>query len=192
MLLSGTPEFDNIWEYTPAALELSSTSLRDPAFYMLMKKIIKLFQHYQESLPAYQYNDVILPGVQIEKVDISQLVTYFQDYIVNLDNAALEGVYEQEQKEQQTGGLNIKGLLKRLDHQPYEYNVIVQSHKVIPNAVIRLYLGPKYDYEGLPIDINTHRLEFVELDQFVYDRKLIFEDCMKNYELCDGHLKVVS
>ena len=102
-------------------------------------------------------------------------MTYFQDYIVNLDNAGVEGVYEKEQKETQEGWLDIKGLLKRLDHQPYEYQIYAQSQKAIPHAVVRVYLGPKYDHEGLPIDINTHRLEFVELDQFIYDRKFFYQ-----------------
>ncbi|XP_033207939.1 hexamerin-like [Belonocnema kinseyi] len=168
-LLGGTPEFSNIWEYTPAAMDISCTTLRDPAFYVLFKRILGLYKHYQESLPAYQYNDVVLQGVQVQKIDISQLVTYFQDYIVNLDNAGVEGVFEKEQKETVHGGMDIKGLLKRLDHHPYEYQIYVQSQKAISNAVVRVYLGPKFDHEGLPIDINTNRMDFVELDQFFYD-----------------------
>ncbi|XP_033208028.1 hexamerin-like [Belonocnema kinseyi] len=168
-LLGGTPEFSNIWEYTPAAMDISSTTLRDPAFYVLFKRILGLYKHYQESLPAYQYNDVVLQGVKVQKIDISQLVTYFQDYIVNLENAGLQGVFEKEQKKTQYGNIDIKGLLKRLDHQPYEYQIYAQSQKAIPNAVVRVYLGPKFDHEGLPIDINTNRMDFVELDQFFYD-----------------------
>ncbi|XP_043466524.1 hexamerin-like [Leptopilina heterotoma] len=169
VLLGGTPQYDNIWEYTPSSLEISSTTVRDPAFYNLLQHIIRIFRHYQESLPAYQYNDIVLPGVQVQKVDFSHLVTYFQDYIVNLNNAGVEGVNEKEQKEHQKGTLDIKGLLKRLDHQPYEYQIYVQSQKPVPHAVVRVYLGPKYDHEGAPVDINTHRHHFVELDQFVYD-----------------------
>ncbi|XP_033208627.1 hexamerin-like [Belonocnema kinseyi] len=168
-LLGGTPEFSNIWEYTPAAMDISSTTLRDPAFYVLFKRILGIYKHYQESLPAYQYNDVVLQGVQVQRIDISQLVTYFQDYIVNLENAGFEGFSEKEQKTSKYGGMDIKGLLKRFDHQPYEYQIYVQSQRSISNAVVRVYLGPKFDHEGLPIDINTNRMDFVELDQFFYD-----------------------
>ncbi|XP_033209434.1 hexamerin-like [Belonocnema kinseyi] len=174
VLLGGTPEYSNIWEYTPSALELSSVAARDPALYVLLKRINKLFLKYQESLPAYQYNDIVLPGVRIQKVDCTQLITYFQDYTVNLDNAGTASVnekmqYQQQQHQQQQGKINIKGLLKRLAHKPYDIEIIVQSQKSIPNAVVRVYLGPKLDHKGLPIDLNTKRMDFVELDQWVVD-----------------------
>ncbi|XP_033232129.1 hexamerin-like [Belonocnema kinseyi] len=166
VLLGGTPEYSSIWKYTPSALELSCTAARDPALYVLLKRINKLVLIYQESLPTYQYNDIVLPGVQIQKVDCTQLVTYFQDYIVNLDNI---GTQHQQQSQQHQGKINIKGLLKRLDHKPYDIEIIVQSQKSISNAVVRVYLGPKFDHKGLPIDVNTKRMDFVELDQWVID-----------------------
>ncbi|XP_043466523.1 hexamerin-like [Leptopilina heterotoma] len=183
VLLSGTPEFDNIWEYTPAALELSSVATRDPALYVLLKQITQLVQRYQESLPAHQWNDIVLPGVQIERVGVSKLMTYFEDYLVNLNNAGIQGTWEnlvkdyQQQQQQKKGqetqqgetGLNIKGLLKRLNHLPYELEIVAQSQQNIPNAVVRVFIGPKFTHEGLPIDINANREDFVELDQWIVD-----------------------
>lgn len=186
VLLGGTPEFDNIWEYTPAALELSTVASRDPALYVLLKQINRIIHKYQESLPAHQWNDIVLPGVQIEKVGVTKLMTYFEDFLVNLNNAGIQGTQEnlvknkisktqQEQKQQETEGqqrgLNIKGLLKRLNHLPYEIEIVAQSQQNIPNAIVRVFIGPKLTHEGLPIDINTNRAEFVQLDQWVVDRK---------------------
>jgi hypothetical protein len=194
-LLGNAPEVQNIYDYTPSVLESGSTAVRDPAFYQLYRKVIQLFQQYQNSLPAYQYNDVILPGVSIQNVQISPLVTLFNDYYVDLDSATVQQQvgqqkqvqqqqqqqqqqvqqpqqYQQVQQQQQQAQQQqqqqqqIKAQVNRLDHKPYEYQITVQSEQNVLDAVVRVYLGPKYDYEGNPISISQHRQQFVELDQF--------------------------
>ncbi|XP_008558555.1 hexamerin [Microplitis demolitor] len=163
-LLGNAPEFSTIWEYTPSALDLHETSVRDPAFYQLYKRVMKLFHRYQESLPAYQYNDLIVPGVTIEKIMFPDLNTYFDTQIVDLDNGIFQPVNKNEQE-----NLKVKAEVKRINHKPYEYQIVVNSEKPITNAVVRVYLAPKYDYDGKLVDISHHRHYFVELDQFVYD-----------------------
>ena len=170
-LLGNAAEFNDIWEYAPSALELGQTAVRDPIFYQLYNKIIELFHYYQESLPAYQYNDLVVPGVTIEKVEVSDLITYFSNYEVDLNNAVIQPV---GQNQEQQPYPKVKAQLKRLDHKQYEYSIYVQSQKVLPGAVVRVYVGPKYNYDGQPIDINTHRHYFYELDQFIYDCKYWF------------------
>ncbi|XP_058803507.1 hexamerin-1.1-like [Phymastichus coffea] len=160
------PEFNNIWEYQPSALELGYTAVRDPMFYQLYSKILEFFHYYQESLPAYQYNDVVLPGVNIEKVEVSDLVTYFGDYQVYLDNAVPQPVGK---KQEQQPFPHIRAHLKRLDHKQFEYTIYTHAEKPVRDAVVRVYVGPKYNYNGQPIDINVHRHYFYEIDQFVYD-----------------------
>ncbi|XP_044577115.1 hexamerin-like isoform X2 [Cotesia glomerata] len=163
-LLGNAPEFANIWEYTPAPLDLHETSVRDPVFYKLYKRVIKFFQRYQESLPAYQYNDLVIPGVTIEKIVFPDVNTYFDTQIVDIDN----GIYQPVNKHEQEN-LKVKAEVKRLNHKPYEYQIFVNSDKPVSNAVVRVYIAPKYDYDGKLVDINHHRHYFVELDQFVYD-----------------------
>ncbi|XP_011879152.1 PREDICTED: hexamerin-like [Vollenhovia emeryi] len=172
-LLGNAPEAENIYDYTPSVLELGQIAVQDPAFYQLYQKVIQLFQHYQNSLPAYQYNDIHLPGVSIQNVEISPLVTFFNNYYVDLDAAShheagqqQQGQQQQQQQQQQQ---HIKAQVKRLDHKPYEYQITVQSEQNVPGAVVRVYLGPKYDYHGKPISISHHRHQFVELDQFITD-----------------------
>ncbi|KAG5309971.1 CRPI protein, partial [Pseudoatta argentina] len=164
-LLGNAPETQNIYDYTPSVLELEQIAVRDPVFYQFNKHIIQLFTQYQNSLPAYQYNDILLPGVTIQNVHISPLVTLFNDYYVDLEGAAQQQVDQQQQVQQQ----HIKAQVKRLDHKPYEYQITVQSEQNVPNVVVRFYLGPKYDYYGKPISISQHRHQFVELDQFTTD-----------------------
>ena len=117
-------------------------------------------------MPAYQYNDILLPGVTIQNVQISPLVTLFNDYYVDLEGTAQPQVDQQQQIQQQ----HIKAQVKRLDHKPYEYQITVQSEQNVPSVVVRVYLGPKYDHYGKPISISQHRHQFVELDQFTTDR----------------------
>ncbi|XP_031778331.1 hexamerin 109 isoform X1 [Nasonia vitripennis] len=167
-LLGNAPEFNNIYEYSPSALELGQTAVRDPIFYQLYSKIIELFHYYQEALPAYQYNDVVVPGVHIEKVQVGDLVTYFSDYEVELDNAVPHPVEHHHQHEHQPFP-HVRAHLKRLDHKQYEYTIHVNAEKPVQGAVVRVYVGPKYNYDGQPIDINVHRHYFFELDQFYYD-----------------------
>ncbi|XP_014212554.1 hexamerin-like [Copidosoma floridanum] len=165
-LLGQSPYFSSIYEYSPSALELGQTAVRDPIFYQLYNKIIEMFHYYQESLPAYQYSDLIVPGVSIEKVDVSELITYFSDYEVDLANAIAQPVGGSHEHQPFP---KVVAHLKRLDHKPYEFSIHVNSEKVLPGAVFRVYVGPKYNYDGQPIDITTHRHYFYELDQFVYD-----------------------
>ncbi|KAG8037449.1 hypothetical protein G9C98_005659 [Cotesia typhae] len=141
-LLGNAPEFANIWEYTPAPLDLHETSVRDPAFYKLYKRVIKFFQRYQESLPAYQYNDLVVPGVTIDKIVFPDVNTYFDTQIVDIDNGIYQPVNTHEQE-----NLKVKAEVKRLNHKPYEYQIFVHSDKPISNAVVRVYIAPKYDYD---------------------------------------------
>lgn len=129
---------------------------------------MNLYQQYQQSLPAYQYNDLILPGVTIQNVDVSQLVTLFTDFYVDLD--AVTGHQSQQQQEEQTQS-HVRAHLKRLDHQPYQYRITVHSEQNVPNAVVRVFLGPKHDHQGQPISISKNEHLFVELDQFIQNRK---------------------
>lgn len=115
-LLGNAPEVENIWDYTPSSLELGEVAVHDPVFYQLYKKVMNLYQQYQQSLPVYQYNDLILPGVTIQNVDVSQLVTLFTDFYVDLD--AVTGHQSQQQQEEQTQS-RVRAHLKRLDQFDY-------------------------------------------------------------------------
>ncbi|CAD7081067.1 unnamed protein product [Hermetia illucens] len=46
-------------------------------------KFYELFE-YKLKLPPYKYDDLLLPGVKINKVDISKLVTYFDEFDIDV------------------------------------------------------------------------------------------------------------
>lgn len=80
ILLRGVP-----W-VLPSVLEQYQTALRDPAFYMIWKRVLHLFTLWQQKLPYYTHEELSLPGVKIEKVEVDKLVTYFEHTYMNVTN----------------------------------------------------------------------------------------------------------
>ncbi|XP_015605369.1 hexamerin [Cephus cinctus] len=163
-LLGAGPEYRDIRGYTPSVLEVGVTALRDPVFYQLYKRVINLFKDYQESLPSYQDCDLYVPGVTVENVEVDKLITYFTDYNIDIQSATAR-----PSNANQRENLRLQAQLKRLDHKPYEYKIVVKNEKNVGKVVVRVYLGPKYNYDGTPVSIRRDRLYFVELDQFMYE-----------------------
>lgn len=71
----------------PSALEMYQTTLRDPAFYMIWKRILKLFTLWSTYLDVYKPEELAYPAVNIQKVEVDRLVTYFEYTYLNVTNA---------------------------------------------------------------------------------------------------------
>ncbi|XP_012286307.1 arylphorin subunit alpha [Orussus abietinus] len=146
---------------TPSALQQYSTSMRDPAFYKLYKRIMYLFFRYKERLPSYTYDELVYPELKIESVTVDKLTTYFDYYDAWINNAV--GV--ENMKDGQS--FNIKARQYRLNYKPYTYQIQVNSQKST-KAVIRIFLGPYYDYiQDDAYYFQKYYMNFYELDQFV-------------------------
>lgn len=78
----------------PSVLEHYQTALRDPAFYMIWKRVLGLFQQWQEKLPHYKPEELAMPQVAIEKVDVDKLVTYFEYSYMNVTSGLPMNVEE--------------------------------------------------------------------------------------------------
>lgn len=63
------------------------TTLRDPAFYMIWKRILKLFTLWNTYLDVYKPEELAYPTVNIQKVEVDKLVTYFEYTYLNVTNA---------------------------------------------------------------------------------------------------------
>lgn len=61
----------------PSALENFQTALRDPAFYILWKRILTLYNTWQKRMPLYKPEELKSKGVEIEKVEVDKLTTFF-------------------------------------------------------------------------------------------------------------------
>lgn len=159
---SGKP-LDN-YKLQPSTLELYETALRDPMFYRIYKRIVEYFLYYKKNLPSYTYNDLVYQGVKIDSVFVDQLVTYFDYFNIELNNA----LYNDYTIESDVPKVLVKARQLRLNHKPFNYKINVSSDKS-SKVVVRLFLGPKYDSYGNIINIAENRINFVELDKFVYD-----------------------
>ncbi|KAF2901634.1 hypothetical protein ILUMI_04559 [Ignelater luminosus] len=153
------------YKVAPSALEHFETSLRDPAFWQLYKRIILYFQKYKYQLPHYTYDELAFPGVKVENIQVDRLVTYFEQYDVDITNAVYMNHNEFEHN-----NFEVRARQYRLNHKPFTYKINVVSEKPT-QAVVRVFIGPKYDEYGRFIQIDENRMNFVEFDKFKYELK---------------------
>ncbi|KAL6267211.1 hypothetical protein P5V15_000288 [Pogonomyrmex californicus] len=148
----------------PSIIELLTTSLRDPVFYGMYKTIATHWMRYKEHLPSYTHDELVFPGVTIESVTVDKLLTFFDHFESLVNNA----VSVHSHKEAQS--MLIKARQYRLNHKPFTYHITVNSDKNV-KAVVRVFLGPKYDVYGHELDISENYMNFIEMDQWTVDLK---------------------
>lgn len=152
----------------PGVLEHYETSLRDPAFYSIYKKVVELFQRLKIRLGPYTREELFYSGVTIENMDIDKLVTYFDTYDFDLNNA----LYTEWGKELDIDNqVLVKARQQRLNHKPFTYRINLKADQP-GESVVQIYLGPKFDVHGNEIPIEENRLNMFLIDRFVYDLKV--------------------
>ncbi|GLV39510.1 Larval serum protein 1 alpha [Carabus blaptoides fortunei] len=151
------------YKVQPSALEHFETALRDPVFYQFYKRITYYFLKYKSHLPHYTYTQLNFPGVKVESLNIvDKLITYFEQFEFDITNA----LYVNEE-EYVKDDFQVWARQYRLNYKPFTYKINVNSDKNT-DVVVRVFLGPKYDEQGHEIPLNENRVNFVELDKFVY------------------------
>ncbi|XP_032519362.2 basic juvenile hormone-suppressible protein 2-like [Danaus plexippus] len=148
----------------PTILDSYQTALRDPVFYQLQKRLVNLMILFKRRLPSYTHEDLYFPGVKIDNVVVDKLVTYFDDYLMDMTNAV---VYNEDELKKTTVDMAFLVRKRRLNHQPFKLSIDILSDKTV-DSVVRIFLGPKEDHLGRLLDININRMNFVELDSFLY------------------------
>uniref|UniRef100_U5EWU6 Putative hexamerin 2 beta n=1 Tax=Corethrella appendiculata TaxID=1370023 RepID=U5EWU6_9DIPT len=176
-LLSGSALHLELGKVLPGALEHYESSLRDPVFYQLYKRIIKWYWTFKDHLPHYTNDELDFAGVKIENVRIDKLVTYFDNFEADLTQAVDVDIWvDKPLAERDYGKVSfhngepflIKSQQPRLNHMPFSYQLDVASDTAT-NGTVRVYLGPKFDSDGDVVDINENRENFVLLDIFGHD-----------------------
>ncbi|KAJ1520484.1 hypothetical protein ONE63_003610 [Megalurothrips usitatus] len=158
----------------PGVIGHYETALRDPAFYILQKYVLGLFNQYQDNLPAYKSDDLYFNGVAVQDVAVDQLVTYFDLFDIDVTNAVDVASIDEADK------INYVAKDMRLNHKPFTYKIKISSDKKT-SAVVRVFLGPSTElthsnfygeqasdvFYGHPTaDLERLRNYFVELDRF--------------------------
>ncbi|XP_052743355.1 basic juvenile hormone-suppressible protein 2-like [Bicyclus anynana] len=159
----------NTWQcdkyfVVPTVLDHYQTALRDPVFYQLQKRLVYLLILFKNRLPSYTREDLYFPGVKVDNVVVDKLVTYFDDYFMDMTNAV---TFTEDELKKTTSDMIFFVRKRRLNHRPFKVTVDVLSDKTV-DSVVRVFLGPKEDHLGRLIDINRNRMNFVELDSFLY------------------------
>ncbi|XP_055316928.1 larval serum protein 2-like [Sitodiplosis mosellana] len=173
--------FGKYYHYTgeyPSVLYHPQTTLRDPAYWMFLKRVFNFYYKFMTHLQPYTHQEIGFDGVKIESVEVDKLMTYFDYFDADISNAVDIEYYNPEHLSdlRQFGRLShyngedfvIKARQWRLNHLPFKLNINVVSQLATP-SVVRIYLGPKYDEYGHLITLNDNRYNFVLLDTFKYD-----------------------
>lgn len=158
-LAGGLVDPTNLNHLSPGALHYFSTSLRDPLFYRLIQRITDLWQRYVERLGPYSQEELLLPGIHIETVEVDKLVTFVDHFDVALNNV-VDVAHEEDAK-----NVNILTRMFRLNHMPFNFRINLNSEKAT-NVLVRIFLGPKLDQHGLEIPLDERYKYYVELDRF--------------------------
>ncbi|KAK7865573.1 hypothetical protein R5R35_010107 [Gryllus longicercus] len=160
-LLATTVDPDYTHGTLPGVTEYFFTTLRDPIYYQACARIDYLFRLYKTQLERYTVEQLSFPGVRVETVETDKLVTYFDDFDVDLMNAYDVSSVEDGQR------LKIVARKQRLNYKPFTYKFTINSDKTA-NVMVRVFLGPKYDAAGNEMNIEEMRRYMVELDRFPY------------------------
>jgi hypothetical protein len=155
------------------------TSMRDPLFYSMYKEIVSHYWHLMETYPEYTVADFVFDGVTIDSVHMPErLTTFFESFDSDISNAVLvEAPVEHSSDVLVNFGRNshyngesyvIKARQQRLTHKPFEFSLDVTSEKAQP-AVVKVFVGPKYDEHGHALHLEENYMNFFELDHFRVD-----------------------
>jgi hypothetical protein len=70
----------------PSVMQHFETSMRDPMFYMLYKRIVMYMIQYKNHLPQYSFKELSFDGVKIMDVNVDKLMTYFDYFDSDISN----------------------------------------------------------------------------------------------------------
>jgi hypothetical protein len=150
------------YKLQPSALENMLTSLRDPAFYRLYKRLLHFYDKYKHNQKPYKPEEIQFPDLKIESVDIDKLITYFDYFDATISNGLAVS------SEQEAEAYLIQARQYRLNHKPFNVKINIKAEKAT-KAAIRIFLGPKYTVHNNELDYKQHHDEFYEMDNFIYD-----------------------
>ncbi|GAB0094124.1 hypothetical protein DMENIID0001_093520 [Sergentomyia squamirostris] len=182
MLLSASPEHFETYKMIPGIMEQFETAMRDPMFYQLYKRFLNLYWQFKDHLPYYTYEEIFVPGMKIENIEVDKLVTYFDKFEADITNAVDIEVYDEKMPmsemmkfgkvaQYQGQEFMIKASQYRLNHLPFTLKFDILSEKAM-KAIVKVFIGPKYDMYGNFYDINENRENFYELDHWTVDLKV--------------------
>lgn len=157
----------------PSALEHFETTLGDPVFYQLLKKIFYTFERYMAlHVPSYTEKNLVVPGVEITNMKVDSLVTYNDYFFSDLSNAVF---YHPREKLD----FHVRARQTRLNHKPFNVKIHIKSDKE-QKVSIKLYMSPKFDEWGRTLNLTENRRNMMELDRWTLNLKSGGNDVIRN------------
>ncbi|EDW00666.1 GH21006 [Drosophila grimshawi] len=168
--------FGKYHETYPGTFMHYDTSMRDSMFFEVYKRILTQYWNMMDTYPEYTKVDYGFDGVKIDNVHMPEsLTTYFEYFDADISNAVnVEPTYEHPSDVLYSFGRNshyngsgyvIKARQHRLNHKPFEFTLDVNSDKA-QSAVVKVFIGPKYDEYGHVIPLEHNYQNFFELEHF--------------------------
>ncbi|XP_061379353.1 arylphorin subunit alpha-like isoform X1 [Danaus plexippus] len=142
-----------------SVLEHYITTLRDPIFWKLNKKIIDMVDNALSILPTYTRNQLYIPGVEVQNVEVKKMITSFDNFEFDVTDAL--------KTESDEIKFHVKMSQNRLNHKPFTFKINVAS-LVAQKALIKIFIGPKV----MPGELAKKKNLFMLLDCFETNLKI--------------------
>ncbi|XP_076757695.1 hexamerin 70a [Xylocopa sonorina] len=166
------------YQILPSALEIFSTSMRDPAFYCLYKRICNYYYRYKMQQKPYDMSEIVYPSLKIESFTVDKMITYFDQFDATISN----GLLIEKQKENEKMPL-VKIRQYRLNHKPFNFHFTLNSEKPMKVA-IRIFLGPKYDSNRKLMELPENLKYFYEIDNWMVNLNSGLNKVVRNSKDC--------
>ncbi|KAJ1524517.1 hypothetical protein ONE63_011009 [Megalurothrips usitatus] len=142
----------------------STTAMRDPVFYRWHAFVDDIFQEHKRTLPPYTQQQLDFPGVRVKNLEVrtagagnpNQLFTFWQQNDMDLSRGL-----------DFTPRGSIFARFTHLQHRPFTYRFTVENN--LPGqreGYVRIFMAPKFDERGAPMQFRDQRVFMVELDKF--------------------------
>ncbi|PZC73859.1 hypothetical protein B5X24_HaOG208736 [Helicoverpa armigera] len=142
-----------------SVLEHCMTSMRDPMFWKINKKIVDLVDSALKLLPTYSRSELYFPGVEIVNIDVKKMMTAYDYFEFDVTDAL--------KLDNRKSPLNIKIGQPRLNHKPFTVKLNISS-LVTKKGLVKIYLGPKL----MPGELAAKKNLFTLLDVFEVSLKI--------------------
>lgn len=135
------------------------TSLRDPVFWMINKKIIDMVDDSLKTLPGYTRNELFFPGVRILNIEVKKIMTMFEPFKFEVTDALKSSTSNPM--------FQVNLVQNRLNHKPFTVKLNITS-LTNQKGFIKLYIGPKIS----PGEFAMKKNLFMLLDNFEVNLKI--------------------
>lgn len=124
------------------------------------------------NLPHYKRDELNFDGVRVDYVHQDNLLTYFSTIESVLNHPRVISLEENSNRRHVHPAATtiVKARQWRLDHKPFVLQIGVSSEKMV-KAIVRVFLGPRYDQHGNERELEDSLEEFYEMDRWIVERE---------------------